>query len=208
MSKVQKTIGVLALQGAFAKHKAMIEKLGAAVILVRTPSDLLKCDGLIIPGGESTTIYRQMKFINLIEPLREFAQSKPLFGTCAGLILISRELINGSSTLPLGFLDITVERNSYGKQVDSFQTQLDVKLSKDSQLISAFFIRAPRIRHCGPEVQVLATFESEPVLVRQGIHLGATFHPELTSDTCIHEYFLSLINDQQTKEEKRASLRS
>lgn len=196
--KAQKKIGVLALQGAFAKHKAMIEKLGAAVILVRTPEDLQKCDGLIIPGGESTTIYRQMNFIDLVTPLCEFAKSKPVFGTCAGLILMSKDLINGSLTQPLGLLDITVERNSYGRQIDSFQTKLEITLTKNNRAVSAFFIRAPRIRRCGPDVKVLATFSSEPVLVQQGYHLGATFHPELTSDTFIHEYFLALIDDNKS----------
>lgn len=196
-TKTQKKIGVLALQGAFAKHKAMLERLGASVILVRTPEDLLKCDGLIIPGGESTTIYRQMNFIELIAPLLKFAEKKPVFGTCAGLILISKDLINGSLTQPLGLIDVTVERNSYGRQIDSFQTELEVLLSKTSRSVTAFFIRAPRIRRCGSDVKVLATYSSEPVLVQQGFHLGSTFHPELTSDTLIHEYFLALVDSNK-----------
>lgn len=196
-AKTQKKIGVLALQGAFAKHKAMIERLGGAVILVRTPEDLIKCDGLIIPGGESTTIYRQMNFIELVAPLLEFAKKKPVFGTCAGLILMSKDLINGSTTQPLGLLDVTVERNSYGRQIDSFQTELEVMLSKSPKTVSAFFIRAPKIRRCGPDVKVLANFASEPVLVQQGFHLGATFHPELTADTFIHEYFLSIVDNNK-----------
>ena len=183
----------------------MIEKLGAAVILVRTPEDLRKCDGLIIPGGESTTIYRQMNFIELVTPLLEFAEKKPVFGTCAGLILMSKDLINGSLTQPLGLLDITVERNSYGRQIDSFQTQLAVSLSKTPRAVSAFLIRAPRIRRCGSDVKVLATYASEPVLVQQRFHLGSTFHPELTSDTFIHEYFLSLVGDNKAVDSGQVS---
>lgn len=204
-AKHHSIIGVLALQGAFAKHQAMIEKLGGQVLLVRTPADLQKCDGLIIPGGESTTIYRQMNFINLVEPLVEFAEKKPVFGTCAGLILMSKDLINGSLTEPLGLLDITVERNSYGRQIDSFQVPLDVSLAKTNRPVAAFFIRAPRIRRCGSDVKVLASYESEPVLVQQGFHLGATFHPELTSDTFIHEHFLSLVDDIKVTKSKSFS---
>lgn len=204
-TKHQSRIGVLALQGAFAKHQAMIEKLGAEVLLVRTPADLKKCDGLIIPGGESTTIYRQMNFIELVEPLLKFAEKKPVFGTCAGLILMSKDLINGSLTEPFGLLDITVERNSYGRQIDSFQVPLDVSLSKTSQAVAAFFIRAPKILRCGSDVKVLASYSSEPVLVQQGFHLGATFHPELTSDTFIHEHFLSLVDDIKTADSKPIS---
>lgn len=193
-------IGVLALQGAFAKHEAMIADLGVAVIQVRTPGDLQSCDGLIIPGGESTTIFRQMNFIELIEPLIQFATKRPVFGTCAGLILISKDLINGSLTKPFGLLDVTVERNSYGRQIDSFQTLLEISLPPKKSVVPALFIRAPRIRRCGPDVRVLATHSSEPVLVQQGIHLGATFHPELTTDASIHEYFLSMVADTKLAE--------
>lgn len=195
----KKIIGVLALQGAFAKHREMIERLGAQALLVRTPDDLRRCDGLILPGGESTTIFRQMNFIELIPPLLKFAETKPLFGTCAGLILMSTDLINGSKTQPLGILDVTVERNSYGRQIDSFQTNLEVAFSKTHRVaVPGFFIRAPKIRRCGSDVKVLAVYESEPVLVQQGFHLGATFHPELTTDTGIHDYFLSLVDKQKS----------
>lgn len=198
---IQKKIGVLALQGAFAKHKSMLEKLEVAVILVRTPEDLQQCDGLIIPGGESTTIYRQMNFIELVAPVCEFAKTKPVFGTCAGLILMSKDLINGSLTQPFGLLDVTVERNSYGRQIDSFQTELEISLMKTSKAVSAFFIRAPRIRRCGSDIKILAKYCDEPVLVQQKFHLGATFHPELTADTFIHEYFLSLVDESKAVEE-------
>lgn len=190
-------IGVLALQGAFAKHADMIDQLGAKAVLVRTPQELKECDALIIPGGESTTIFRQINFIGLRQPLLEFAKNRPLFGTCAGLILMSTQLINASSTEPLGIMDITVERNSFGRQIDSFSTQLEVALSKRKERIAALFIRAPRIRRCGKEVRVLASYEGEPVLVQHGIHLGASFHPELTADTLIHGYFLSVVSENR-----------
>lgn len=188
------TVGVLALQGAFSKHIEMLKALGVLTIEVRTPEDLEKCDALIIPGGESTTILRQMNFIELTDKIKEFAIKKPIFGTCAGLILMSEEILN-SEMLPFKILDIKVERNAFGRQLDSFKTDVNVKLNPKKQPISfpSFFIRAPRIKAYGKDVEVLARFEDEPILVRQGHHLGATFHPELTNDTSIHRFFISLI---------------
>lgn len=186
-------IGVLALQGAFAKHISVLESLDVHAIDVRKPEDLEVCQGLIIPGGESTTMFRQMDFINLAQPIKEFAKKKPLFGTCAGLILMSKEIL-ADPREPFGILDISVERNAFGRQYESFSVNLEVKLKGDkSELVPAVFIRAPRIRHCGPEVEVLATFEHEAVFVRQGFHLGATFHPELTHSSAIHKYFVKLV---------------
>ncbi|MBA3603280.1 MAG: pyridoxal 5'-phosphate synthase glutaminase subunit PdxT [Parachlamydiaceae bacterium] len=186
------TVGVLALQGAFAKHQETLKVLGVTSLQVRKPEDLLLCDGLIIPGGESTTIFRQMKYIELINPLMEFAKTKPIFGTCAGLILMSKKIRNFPLE-PFGILDVIVERNAFGRQIASFSTEIDIpKLLNKSD---AFFIRAPSIVQCGPDVQILATYEDEPVLVQQGHHLGATFHTELTSDTVLHEYFLSIITN-------------
>ncbi len=188
------TIGVLALQGAFSKHIEMLKTLGVLAIEVRTPKDLEKCDALIIPGGESTTILRQMNFIELTEKIKEFASVKPIFGTCAGLILMSQEILK-SDMKPFNILDIKVERNAFGRQVESFKTDVNMQLNPKKQptLFPAFFIRAPRIKECGKDVEVLATFEGEPVLVRQGDHLGATFHPELTDDAAIHRFFINLI---------------
>lgn len=186
-------IGVLALQGAFAKHIAMLESLGIHTIDVRKPEDLEVCQGLIIPGGESTTMTRQIDYIHLTDPLKEFAKKKPLFGTCAGLILMSQE-IYADPREPFRILDIAVERNAFGRQYESFTVNLEAKLIADKkEIVPAVFIRAPRIRHCGPEVEILASFEQEPVLVKQGFHLGATFHPELTHSTAIHKYFVSLV---------------
>lgn len=186
------TVGVLALQGAFAKHQDVLKGLGVLTLQVRKPEDLELCDGLIIPGGESSTIFRQMDYIGLIKPLAEFAKNKPIFGTCAGLILMSKEVLN-SPLQPLGILDITVERNAFGRQIESFSTEIEIPTLLN--VTQALFIRAPRIKHYGPNVQVLATYADEPVLVRQGHHLGATFHAELTLDTVVHEYFLSIISN-------------
>lgn len=187
-------IGVLALQGDFAKHIEILQKLGVEVIEVRTPEELDQCDGLIIPGGESTVISRQIDFIQMREKLKNFAQRKSVFGTCAGLILMS-DRIESSAMKPLKLLNITVERNAFGRQVESFEAPVELLLDPARrQLFDAFFIRAPRIRSNGPEVRVLARYQDEPILVQQGIHLGATFHPELTNDVTIHKYFIDLIN--------------
>jgi len=197
VSVVKKTVGILALQGDFAKHEAVIKSLGVETKLVRTPEDLQACDALIIPGGESTTIYRQLEFIKLTQPLTEFAQKKPVFGTCAGLILMSQTIVSENFIKPLKILDVTVERNAYGRQCESFSTDLEVSLPEGNGFTtSAFFIRAPKIKNCGEEVSVLATYNDEPVFVRQGHHFGASFHPELTEDSRIHQYFLSFIHEK------------
>lgn len=185
-------VGVLALQGAFAKHIEALKKLGAEVVEVRRPEELDKIDALIIPGGESTTMMRQMNFIKFNEPFRNFAKEKPVFGTCAGLILMSQEIINDWMQ-PFNLIQCAVERNAFGRQVESFHTKVDLQTGPGKpHPIDAVFIRAPRIRRIGPEVKVLATYEGEPVLVQQGHHLGSTFHPELTQDAFVHSYFLSL----------------
>ncbi len=188
-----KVVGVLALQGAFAKHIEMLHHLHAKTIEVRKPADLAQCDALIIPGGESTTMMKQMNFIQFHEAFRQFAKHKPVFGTCAGLILMSQEIL-GDPMQPFGLLDVSVERNAFGRQVESFHITLavDMGLSK-SHPIDAIFIRAPRIRRVGEGVQVLSVYEEEPVIVQQGMHLGVTFHPELTHDASIHAYFLRQI---------------
>lgn len=184
-----KVVGVLALQGAFSKHAAAIQKLGGEPFEVRKARDLYECDALIIPGGESTVIFRQLDFIELRKPIEEFGQTKPIFGTCAGLILMSKKILN-DPLLPFGMLDIEVERNAFGRQAESFKTEVGL-LSKPSKNIPAIFIRAPRIRSIGEGVKVLAMYEDEPVLVRQGLHWGATFHPELTDDLSVHKAFLA-----------------
>ncbi len=193
-------IGVLALQGAFAKHGDVLRKLGAEPILVKKPEDLNNIDGLIIPGGESTTILRQIHFIDLFPPLRNFVKTKPIFGTCAGLILMSREILASPEVNPLQALDIAVERNAFGRQAESFGTQLEISLPTEHRfLFPAIFIRAPRIKQLGANVKILASFENEPVLIQEGIHLGSSFHPELTEDGRIHSYFLSQIENHKKK---------
>lgn len=183
-----KVIGVLALQGAFAKHEATIRKLGEKPLEVRKARDLFECDALIIPGGESTVIFRQLDFIELRNPIQEFGKEKPIFGTCAGLILMSKKVLN-DPLVPFGMLDVEVERNAFGRQAESFKTEVELETSPP-QDISAIFIRAPRIRSVGPEVKVLASYEGEPILVNQGLHWGATFHPELTDELAVHRLFL------------------
>ncbi|CDZ79518.1 Glutamine amidotransferase subunit PdxT [Candidatus Rubidus massiliensis] len=189
-------VGVLSVQGAFAKHIEALQKLGIRTKQVKTPHDLIECNGLIIPGGESTTILRQLKFINLLEPLHEFAKSKPILGTCAGLILMSKHVLC-KSVETLQLLDIEVERNAFGRQVESFSTEIEFKVPhKRVNIIPAVFIRAPRIRKVSKDVLVLAEYNQEPILVQQGIHLGATFHPELTDSLIIHNYFCNTLKDR------------
>ncbi len=192
-------IGVLALQGDFAKHVERVQALGEEAKEVRKAEDLAGCEGLILPGGESTVMIRQIDFIRMREPLLAFAREKSLFGTCAGIILMSKAIQGQEGAFsPLGLLDITVERNAFGRQIDSFHTFLTAEFSPGHpQAIPAFFIRAPRIRQCEGGVQVLATFEGEPVLVRQGHHLGATFHPELTESALVHQYFIEMIKSRK-----------
>lgn len=186
-------IGVLALQGDFAKHIEVLRSLGVEVKEVRKPQDLVNCQGLIIPGGESTVMLRQMEFIQMRQPLLAFAQEKPLFGTCAGLILMSQD-IQSSPLRPLRLLDVEVERNAFGRQIESFQAFVSLELMPGhSKTFPAFFIRAPRIRKWGKEIQILAKLEDEPILIRQGHHLGASFHPELTADPQVHQYFIEMV---------------
>lgn len=187
------TLGVLSLQGGFARHLAMAEKCCVRSIPVRSAGDLDKCDGLIIPGGESTTIGMLLKRRELDDPIRKFiASGRGVFGTCAGLILLSGK-ISGRSELSFDSLDVGVERNSYGSQVDSFEAEIDIAAAGSRAGVENFpavFIRAPRITSCGPGVEVLSSFNGDPVLVRQGNILAASFHPELTDDMRIHRFFI------------------
>ena len=177
-------IGVLALQGNFREHASMLRRLGADVVEVRRPEELEQLDGLVVPGGESTAIRRLMRIGGLEEPVSRFPGA--LLGTCAGMILFDRA--------HLGLLDIEVERNAYGRQVASFEA--DVDLEGDAEPLRGVFIRAPRIASAGPEVEVLGRREGEPVLVREGRVLAAAFHPELTDDTRVHERFLALVSEE------------
>jgi 5'-phosphate synthase pdxT subunit len=171
-------IGVLAVQGNFREHAAMLRRLGAEVVEVRVPAELDGLDGLVIPGGESTTFTRLMQLYGLDEAVRDF--DRPVFGTCAGMIVLDRN--------HLGLVDLEVRRNAFGRQVASFET--DLELPGEAKPLRAVFIRAPWIENVGPEVEVLAGVDGHPVLARQGRFLVAAFHPELTGDTRLHELFL------------------
>jgi len=176
-------IGVLAVQGNFREHAAVLARLGAEPVEVRLPEQLDGLDGLIVPGGESTAITRLMGLYGLDEALRRF--EAPIFGTCAGMILLDRD--------HLGLVDITTKRNAFGRQVASFETDLD--LGHGEEPVRAVFIRAPWIEEAGPGVEVLATLDGHPVLAREGRILVAAFHPELTDDTRIHELFLNQVRE-------------
>lgn len=179
-------IGVLAVQGNFREHAAMLRELGADVTEVRLPEQLHGLDGLVIPGGESTAITRLMRLYGLEDALRVF--EAPVFGTCAGMILLDRA--------HLGLVDVEVERNGYGRQVASFEA--DLELEGDDRPLRGVFIRAPRVTEAGPEVEVLASHDGVPVLLRQGRFLVASFHPELTGDTRVHERFLELVREESS----------
>lgn len=183
-------IGVLAVQGDFAAHARMLRRLGVEAIEVRRADELEELDGLIMPGGESTTMLKFLAEENLTPTIKKFAASgRPVFGTCAGAILLAREAINPAQP-SLDLIDITVERNAFGRQVDSFIDQVETALEGGS--MEAVFIRAPRIRRVGRGVEVLAALDGEPVLVRERNVLAATFHPEMTGDDRAHRLFLHI----------------
>lgn len=186
------TIGVLALQGAFREHIKMLKKCGAEAVEVRKPEELKDLDGLIIPGGESTTIGKLMVEWGLLEEIKaKAAKGMVLYGTCAGMILLSKEII-GSDQPRLGLLDATVQRNAFGRQRESFEADMDVP-ELGPKPLRAVFIRAPYIEKVGPNVKVLAVVNGKIVIARQGNILVTAFHPELTDDTRIHQYFLNMI---------------
>jgi pyridoxal 5'-phosphate synthase pdxT subunit len=188
-------IGVLAIQGDFAAHMAALREAGAEVCEVRRADELCQVDGLVIPGGESTTL---LKFIlnpelGYLEAFQELHQAgKPIFGTCAGLILVAKEVINPAQ-FSFGFIDVGVERNAYGRQKESFEAVGEGYLEATAKPLKMVFIRAPRIKHLGAKVDLLATYHEEPVMARQGNILVATFHPELSGDLTVHRYFLDMV---------------
>jgi 5'-phosphate synthase pdxT subunit len=189
-------IGVLALQGNFQAHCNALERAGAQAEEVRTAKDLESINGLIIPGGESTTMLKLLDEENLFEPLRGFGDKKPIFGTCAGAILLASEVLNPAQR-SLGLMDLTVERNAYGRQIDSRIAQIDL----DGEKAEAVFIRAPVIRRAGPETKVLATYLHTPVLVQHGRHMVATFHPELSNSNLVHTKFVQgVLSPSETEE--------
>jgi len=184
-------IGVLALQGDFEAHAKVLSGLGCEVVEVRRVAGLSGLDGLVIPGGESTTLLNLMGDEPWFPSLTRFAQDGgALMGTCAGAILLARQVLNPPQA-SVGLLDATIARNAFGRQIDSFETTLDAPSLGGT--IDAVFIRAPRFQEIGRDVAILAVYDGEPVLVRQGRLLAMTFHPELTRDTRLHEYFLTLV---------------
>lgn len=188
-------VGVLALQGAAREHLAVLRRLGAEAVAVRLPEQVAALDALILPGGESTTIGKLMARCGLLDPVRKHAAEKPLLGTCAGMILMAKQILGGMPGQPLlEVMDITVERNAFGRQVDSFEADLDFK-GIDGGPVRAVFIRAPLIKSTASQVEILAEHLGRVVAVRQGKLLALAFHPELTDDTRIHQYFLSLVEE-------------
>ncbi len=185
--------GILALQGDFEAHGRTLARLGAEPVFVRTAAELDAVDGLIIPGGESTTMLKLLRLEDLLEPLREFGRRKPIFGTCAGAILLATGVTHPEQE-SLALMDIDVDRNAYGRQIDSRVARLSPEEEFAARTepgdLEAVFIRAPIIRRVGGAARVLARFLDDPVLVEQGSHLVATFHPELTTDTRVHGLFL------------------
>jgi len=188
-----KKVGVLALQGDFAAHGAALQRAGAEPVFIRERSQFADLDGLVIPGGESTTMLKLLHYDELWEALLEFGRRKPVFGTCAGAILLAGDVSNPPQE-SLGLMDLSVERNAYGRQIDSRVAEIDPDPDFVSRTapgkLEAVFIRAPIIRRTGSGTTVLARYAGDPVLVEQGPHLVATFHPELTADLRVHELFL------------------
>jgi len=191
---MRKKVGILALQGDFEAHARTLTSLGAEPVLVRTAAELEGADGLIIPGGESTTMLKLLHAENLLAPLTRYGSRRPIFGTCAGAILLAAGVSNPEQEA-LGLLDIDVERNAYGRQIDSRVAHLTPEAEFAARTspgeMEAVFIRAPAIRRVGPQARVLARYLGDPVLVEQGPHMAATFHPELSADSRVHEFFLS-----------------
>jgi len=181
------TVGVLALQGAYQKHVESLARLGVKSRLIRKTGELENCDALILPGGESTTISLLLQENALYEPIKIFAESRPVMGVCAGLIMMATE-VNDKRVTPLGLISFTALRNHYGRQVHSFTA--DIKLNFDNDPFPAQFIRAPGIEKLSPEVDVLATYNEKAVMIGKDKHVALSFHPELTDDTRIHEYWI------------------
>lgn len=185
-----KTVGILALQGDFEAHRKAVERAGGCAVEVRAAGELPQCDGLIIPGGESTTMLKLLDQEALTEPIRRFAEHKPVYGSCAGAILLAREVSNPPQPA-LRLLDIAVERNAYGRQIDSRIVRLPLHQAIGGGDLEAVFIRAPIIREVGGGVTVLASYNGDPVWVEAGRHMVTTFHPELSADTRVHSRFLN-----------------
>lgn len=185
-------IGVLGLQGDFREHLWALQKLQVEAIVVKTVEDLKKVKGLIIPGGESTTIGRLARMTGIADELKKrVSEGMPVYGTCAGMILLAKKIANYPTQYSFNLMDITVERNAYGRQVESFEAALEIPAIGGT--FKAIFIRAPKIVECGKNVQILATYDGSPVLVQQDNLLAGSFHPELGEDLRIHQYFIRMV---------------
>ena len=185
-------VGVLALQGNFIQHQRMLDALGIDNILVQYPREIEKCDLFIIPGGESTTISKQIDRNNLRYVLQEYSKTNPLFGTCAGMILLSSTNVS-KNLQPLDIMDFTVNRNAYGRQIESFSDDFQLDFCDDKNF-HGVFIRAPKISKMGKSIKILAKYKKQPVMITDGRHFVTTFHPEIGSDVRIHNYFMEQIN--------------
>lgn len=185
-------VGILAFQGDFARHQQAFAKLKCEIQLVKSKTQLEGCDYLVIPGGESSVIDRFVKSTQLADPIRAFAAGKPVWGTCAGMILLASDVANDKIVTPLSLLDITVERNGYGRQFDSFIDLGEVRLGPKSEQLEMVFIRAPKIGRVGSSVEILGSCRNETVIIRNGNVIATSFHPELTASTRFQQYFLSL----------------
>jgi 5'-phosphate synthase pdxT subunit len=184
-------VGVLALQGAYQKHVDILQSPGVSTVLVRQPHQLEQCSALIIPGGESTTISLLIQKNGLYQPIKSFAEKHPVMGVCAGMILMATE-VDDERVIPLGLIPFRAKRNFYGRQVHSFQTEIKLDFDKatDAPPYPAIFIRAPGVDNISPSVTVLASKEDEAIMLKKGQHMALSFHPELTADARIHEYWL------------------
>lgn len=198
--ETEPTVGVLALQGDVVEHLAALERAGAQAIAVKTPADLARVDGLVIPGGESTTVMKLLDRFGLAKPIVERVRAgMPLWGTCMGMIVAARD-VAGLEQPTLGLIDITVRRNAFGRQNESAEVELPIA-ALGPQSFPAIFIRAPWIERVGPGVELLASRDGHGVMVREGNVLGTSFHPELTHDPRVHAYFLKMVENAHTRED-------
>ena len=187
-------IGILALQGNFIQHKKYVDVLGVQTMLVRHPNEIYKCDALIIPGGESTTISKQIDNNKFRNKLIDYALAKPILGTCAGMIMLSTSMPRENMS-PLNIMDFHIERNAWGRQVNSFSANINLNFD-ENRPFHGIFIRAPKISNIGKDVHVLASYNNEPVLLTNGTHVVSSFHPEIGEDYRIHEYFINKVDER------------
>ena len=189
-------IGILALQGNYQQHNNVLDMLGIQSTLIRHSRELDKCDSLIIPGGESSVISKLLDNIQLRLNLIDFAGTSPILGTCAGMIMLSNTKATDNME-PLNIMDFEVKRNAWGRQANSFSAEINLDFEKNNRSFHAVFIRAPRISRIGKSIKILASYNDEPILISNGIHLASSFHPEFGTDTQIHNYFINLVKENE-----------